>query len=257
MDTVGAAIGPLFALIFLLFYPGHYKTLFYIAFFPGVVAILMTFLLKEKRENAQEGQGRTTNGRKAGFFSYLSYWKVAPANYRLLISGLLIFALFNSSDAFLLLTMKFRNFSDIQIIGFYIFFNLVYALTAFPLGILADKIGLFRTLLAGLLLFSCIYFFFGFADSFLAFGILFFFYGIFNAATEGVSKALISNIADKSKVATAIGFYNSFASILTLVSSSLAGILWYTIGPAAMFAISGGGVLCAFIFLCLVFRKQM
>jgi MFS family permease len=48
MDTVGAAIGPIFALIYLSFYPGEYKWMFIIAFFPGLIAILLTFFLKDK-----------------------------------------------------------------------------------------------------------------------------------------------------------------------------------------------------------------
>ncbi len=254
MDTVGAAIGPSLALVFLFINPGHYKTLFYIAFFPGIIAILLTFLLKEKRK---VGIDKDKSLKKVGFFSFLKYWKKAPASYRLLVAGLLVFTLFNSSDAFLLLALKSRNFSDLQIISFYIFFNLVFALLAIPVGILADKAGLFRTLITGLLIFSGVYFFFGLAGSVIAFGFLFFFYGVYYAATDGVSKALISNLVDKTEVATALGFYNSFASIFTLLSSSLAGLLWYSIGLKAMFVISGAGVLGVVIFLSMAFRKQI
>jgi hypothetical protein len=57
-----------------------------------------------------------------------------------------------------------------------------------------------------------------------------------------VSKALISNVADKKETATAIGFYTSFASIFTMLASSLAGLMWYSLGPRAMFILSGSGV---------------
>ena len=248
MDTIGAAVGPIMALVFLYFYPGQYKWLFYIAFFPGLVAIGLTFFLKDKKREP------TAVANKVSFLSYLKYWKKATPAFRFLVAGLLMFTLFNSSDAFLLLALKNRGLSDTHMIGYYIFFNIVYAVCSYPLGILADRVGL-RTLLAtGLVIFSGVYFFMGFATAWWVFGILFLFYGIYYASTEGISKALISNIADKSEVATAIGFYNSFASIFTLLASSLAGLLWYSIGPKAMFMVSGAGVLCVSIYLIFIFR---
>lgn len=253
MDTVGAAIGPVFALIFLWFYPGHYQWLFIIAFFPGIVAIALSFLLKEKKKNPDDIPGDPA---KISFFGYFRYWKKASPGFRRLTGGLLAFALFNSSDAFLLLALKNQGMSDTRMIGFYIFYNLVYASLSYPVGAMADKIGLKTMLITGLIVFSVVYFFFGFATSLMAFGILFFFYAIYAACTEGISKALISNIADKSDTATAIGFYTSFASIFTLISSSLSGLLWFAIGPKAMFMISGIGVLTVVVYLGLIFKHK-
>jgi MFS family permease len=253
MDTVGAAIGPVFALIFLWFYPGHYQWLFIIAFFPGIVAIALSFLLKEKKENLNDVP---RDPAKISFFGYFRYWKKASPGFRRLTGGLLAFALFNSSDAFLLLALKNQGMSDTRMIGFYIFYNLVYAMLSYPVGAMADKIGLKTMLIIGFIVFSAVYFFFGFATSLLAFGILFFFYAIYAACTEGISKALISNITDKSDTATAIGFYTSFASIFTLLSSSLSGLLWYSIGPKAMFMISGIGVLTVVVYLGLIFKHK-
>jgi len=48
MDTFGAVLGPLFALLYLYFYPQDYKTLFFIAFVPGLLAVLASFVLKDK-----------------------------------------------------------------------------------------------------------------------------------------------------------------------------------------------------------------
>ena len=269
MDTVGAAIGPVLALVFLYFYPGQYKWLFFIAFFPGLIAIGLTFFLKDKVTGLQGDKGSGLEGFNVtrlkgdkvkgspGFFSYLKYWKRASPAFRYLVVGLLVFTLFNSSDAFLLLALKEHHFSDTMIIGIYIFYNLVYALFSYPIGVLADKIGLKTMLISGLLLFAIVYSCMGFANSLFLFGILFFLYGIYAAATEGISKALLSNLADKSETATALGFYNSAASICAMISSSLAGLLWYTIGSRAMFLISGIGVFCLALFLVYVFRSKL
>lgn len=250
MDTVGAAVGPLFALLFLCFYPNQYKWLFLIAVVPGCIAIFLTFFLKDKRN------GSSGAAKNPGFFSYMKYWKQGSPTFRLLVPGLLVFTLFNSSDAFLLLSLKNSGFSDTWMIGFYMFFNLVYAIFSYPVGIMADKIGLKTMLIIGLLVFSVVYFFFGFASSIAVFAILFFFYGIYYAATEGISKALISNLAHESDTATAIGFFTSFASIMSLLASAIAGILWQFIGPKAMFMISGAGVLLVSLYLIVVFRQR-
>ena len=256
MDTVGAAIGPIFALIFLNFYPGRYIWLFFIAFFPGLIAIALTFLLKDKAPNPPTHQ-LTNSPASIGFFSYLKYWHRATPAFRYLVGGLLVFTLFNSSDAFLLLALKEQQLSDTHMIGFYIFYNLVYALFSYPIGVLADRIGLKTMLLSGLLIFSGVYFFMGFAASTLAFGALFFCYGLYAASTEGISKAMLSNMAKKEDVATAIGFYNSFASIFTLLASSLAGVLWFTAGPKVMFMVSGAGVFMVVCYLVFVFWMRV
>jgi MFS family permease len=241
-DTAGAALGPLGALLYLHYYPGQYRWLFIIAVIPGVIAIALTLFLKEKKS--------ITSSRKSpGFFSYFSYWKRASVYYKYLVAGLLAFALFNSSDAFLLLAIKNKGLSDESMIAVYIFYNLIYALMALPIGYMADKIGLHRILVAGLLLFSGVYITMGFAVAIWQFVALFTGYALYAASTEGVSKALISNVADKSETATAIGFYTSFASIFTMISSSLAGFLWFSLGPKMMFIISGAGVGVTAIYL--------
>ena len=253
LDTVGAAIGPIIALIFLWFYPGQYKWMFFLAFFPGVVAIGLTFLLRDRVTKSQNHLAISRSS--VGFFSYFKYWGKASKEFRFLVAGLLAFTLFNSSDAFLLLALKEHNLSDTMMIGVYIFYNLVYALFSYPIGALADKIGLKTMLIAGLFLFAFVYTGIGFASSLATFGILFFLYGLYAACTEGISKALISNMASKTDTATAIGFYNSMASILTLLASSMAGVLWYTIGSRAMFMIAGIGVLFVAIYLIAIFKK--
>src|SRR6185503_16112230 len=99
MDTLGAAIGPIIALSFLHFFPKQYVSLFYFAFIPGIIAVLFIFLLKEKKEPVSTLS-------KGNFFSFFTYWSIASAEYKKLMIGLLLFALFNSSDIFLLLITK-------------------------------------------------------------------------------------------------------------------------------------------------------
>jgi hypothetical protein len=74
-------------------------------------------------------------------------------------------------------------------------------------------------------------------------------YALYAASTEGISKALISNIAGKDKIATAIGFYTGFASIFSLIASSVAGLIWYLLGMKIMFIVSGAGVFIVAVYL--------
>ena len=240
LDTAGATIGPIIALIFLLTYPGEYKTLFYFAFIPGIISVLLIFLIKEKRQPASTME-------KGNFFSFFKYWKIASKEYRHLVTGLLLFALFNSSDVFLLLKTKetigddnVKIFggtfdSDTITIAAYIFYNLVWALASYPMGILADKIGFKKIFLFGLVLFAIVYAGFAFNPSIAAIFILFSIYGLFSAATDGVSKAWITNTAHDKNTATAVGFYTSCQSFCTLGASTIAGLIWDNLGSSYTF----------------------
>jgi MFS family permease len=232
MDTLGAVMGPAFALLYLYFYPGNYKTLFLVAFLPGLLAIVLAFLLKDKRSQPKE------NKTSISFFSFLHYWKSGPAAYRKLVSGLLVFTLFNSSDVFLLLKVKEAGLNDTMTIGVYIFYNFVFAVAAFPLGIIADRIGLKKIFLAGLLFFAMVYAGMTVSGSMYWYGLLFLIYGLYAAATEGISKAWISNISSKADTATAIGTYTGFQSICTMLASSITGWLWFTFGANVAFFIT-------------------
>jgi len=233
LDTLGAVLGPLIALIYLYFNPENYKTLFLIAFIPGVLAVIASLLLKDKNIISATEKKKTT------FFSFLHYLKTCPKSYKRLIGGLLAFTLFNSSDVFLILKVKQAGVSDTMVIGIYIFYNLVFALFAFPVGILADKIGLKKIFVIGLIIFSIVYFGMSFDSEVYVYLILFFLYGIYAASTEGISKAWITNITDKKDTATAIGTYSSFQSICTMLASSIAGVIWFQFGATAAFILTG------------------
>ncbi|MCX5816606.1 MAG: MFS transporter [Proteobacteria bacterium] len=233
MDTFGAVLGPALALLYLYFYPQDYRTLFFIAFIPGLIAVFASLYLKDKKQTT------LTEKNVISFFSFLNYWKGSPLIYRKVVIGLLTFALFNSSDVFLLLKAKESGLSDTMVIGVYIFYNLVYALCALPMGIIADKVGLKKIFIIGLTLFATVYFGMSVnANIYVYFG-LFFLYGIYGAATEGISKAWISNITDKKDTATAIGTYSGFQSVCTMLASSLAGLIWYQFGATATFITTG------------------
>ncbi|HXH17596.1 MAG TPA: MFS transporter [Chitinophagales bacterium] len=237
MDTLGAFLGPGAALLFLHFCPQQYKTLFLVAFIPGVAAIALTFLLREKSNRRHHSERGHLPG-NLSFISFVRFWSRSPAAYKKLTAGLLAFALFNSSDVFLLLKVKEAGMNDTCVIGAYIFYNLVYAAAAYPLGHLGDRIGLRTVFITGLFLFAAVYGGMAFSSSLPVFFALFFIYGIYAAATEGIAKAWITNIVSHDQTATAIGTYTAFQSICTMVASTLAGMIWHTLGAPVTFVLS-------------------
>jgi len=249
MDTLGAAIGPSIALGFLFIKPGAYKLMFLLAFIPAMFGVLLTSFITEK----QSKPSTKTAFRLTQIFDYLP---ASSSDYKKVLSILLFFALFNSSDLFLLLKIKSSlvdilpgNLVDKAVVGCYILYNIVFAFASFPLGHLADKIGLKVTLAWGLFIFAIVYAGFGLNTTLGGFIVLFVLYGIYAASTDGVSKALVSNIVPKNETASAIGTYTGLNSIMALLASTLAGIIWKFISPGAVFLISSAGVLLAFLAL--------
>lgn len=244
MDTLGAAIGPVIALVYLHYYPANYIHLFYLAFIPGFLSIVTGFWLKESAGTSG------TQKKTVSFGVFIPYWRSAPAQYKKVTLGLWMFTLINSSDLFLLLMVKEAGFGDAYVIGAYIFYNLIYALFAWPAGRIADRIGLKTTLITGIFLFALVYFGMAlFSELYLIF-LLFFIYGLYAAASEGISKAWISNLCRKEDTATAMGTFFGIQSIFALPASAITGLVWYHSGAAAAFiATASAAVLVAVYFI--------
>ena len=244
LDTLGAVLGPCIALIYLHYYPGDYKNLFLIAFIPGLLAILSSGFIKESKQNHF-----VNNHEKIKLSGFFDFWKNSTSKYKNLVIGLLSFSLINSSDVFLLLKAKEFGVNDSYVIGLFMFYNLIYAFFSFPLGVLADKIGLKIIFLLGLFIFAFSYFGMAFFTGNKLLIFLFFVYGLYAAATEGIGKAWISNLTTRSQMATALGTFTSLQSIATLISSTAAGLIWYSFGADALFIYTGIGtclVICYF-----------
>ncbi|MCK6605034.1 MAG: MFS transporter [Ignavibacteriaceae bacterium] len=247
MDTLGAVFGPLAALIWLVNNPDDYQSLFLIAVIPGFLAITSSLLLKDKKAGVKKADPR-----QFSFFAFMKYWKTAPSEYRKITGGMLVFAVFNSSDVFLLLKAKESGLNDSVIIGLYIFYNLIYSLTSFPMGILADKAGLKRIFIFGLALFAVVYTGMAFSSDLWYYGILFLIYGVYASATEGISKAWISNISAGNETATAIGTFTAFQSLSTMSASFITGFIWYRFGSEAALLISAAGTIAVMVYFTLL-----
>jgi MFS family permease len=260
MDTLGAVIGPALALLWLWRHPHEdYRPLFMWTLIPGCAMVLTLFLIKEKKQVAEKITRPTSP------FSAFSYWKKASKQYRWLVRWLLLFALFNSSDAFLLLlahqqlpeTVSIFGqvfTADFCVVGLYIFYNIVYAIMAYPAGWLSDRIGANHLLGIGLFCFALVYAGLGILslkNSPEAYWliVLFGIYGCYTACTDGVSKAWLSQLCAKEDKGVAMGLQSGLNSFAALAASTVAGIVWVIAGPQWVFLPAACiAILCSVVF---------
>lgn len=243
LDTAGAMIGPAIALLYLYCYPNQYRDLFLVAFLPGIAAVILSLIIKEQKTK------HVASRKYPSFKAFYQYWISSPRAYKKLTGALLLFALFNSSDVLLLLRMKETGINDRYLVGVYIFYNAVYAAFAYPAGVLADRIGLKKIFTGGLFLFVIVYAGMAHGGDIYLYACLFLLYGIYAAATEGVSKAWISSLVAKENIAAATGTLSGFQSIASLVASALAGFLWLYAGAVVTFLSSALVTLLVIIYI--------
>jgi MFS family permease len=228
MDTLGAVIGPLLALLMLNFLKFDYQTIFIIAFVPSLIAVTLTLYVKDKKAEMRY-RPKT---------DILGFWKSSPMQYKILVYLMTIFSLVNSSDVFLILKSKNISSSDTLAIAGYIFYNIIYAVSSYPIGLLADKIGKKKVFIIGLLIFSVVYFGFAFLNSSALIWILFALYGIYASSTEGVLKAWVSDLVPDQNRGSAIGLITMSSSFAMMIGSIAAGFLWDKFGSQVPFYIS-------------------
>lgn len=243
MDTLGAAIGPVIAMILLNIYPENYQLIFIIAFVPSIIAVAFTLMVKDKVISTQARV-------KKNYFEFL---KSSPKSYKKILMLLAAFSLVNSSDVFLILKSRDISESSTLAIFGYIFYNIIYAVSSYPLGSLSDKLGKRNIFTGGLILFSLVYFGFAFIPDIYLLWILFALYGIYAASTEGISKAWISDIIPDERRGTAIGLATLITGICVMIGSFATGFLWDKFGSQIPFLISA--IASLIIALFVIIRK--
>jgi MFS family permease len=157
---------------------------------------------------------------------------------------LLIFTLGNSSDAFLLLKAQRHGVPVAMIPALWSFLHVVKAATSVPGGWVSDRIGRKPLLVAGWMIYAATYAGFAFAGSALSIWILFAVYGLFFGLTEGVEKALISDLAPADLKGSAFGLYNFIIGVGAFLASIVFGGLWQRFGEATAF---GAGAVFAIL----------
>lgn len=240
-DNFGAFLGPLVAIALLSLAHVELRSIFLLAFVPGVLAVVVVALVREKPVAASSKGKLDLSLRRFP----RSYWRYVAA------TGL--FGLGNSSNSFLILRTKDLGASLTMTIFIYALFNLVAALASFPAGYLSDKLGRKGVLLLAILVFFVVYAGFGVTKNAVGIGSLFVLYGVHQGAFRSVGKALAADLVPSELRASAVGWYAATIGVTGLVASVVGGAMWTYLGPAATFlfgagaALIGGLALAAFV----------
>jgi MFS family permease len=236
-DTAGGVVGPLFALGLIAWLgEGNLRPIFVLALLPGLGAAALMALTRDS------ARAEPKRGGAAGRI----VWTRPLAGF-LAIS--VLFGLVNSSDAFLILRAKNLGLSTVLVIAAYIVYNVVYTLLATPAGDWSDRVGRKPAFVLGLLIFAGVYAGFALAGGSEWVWPLFAVYGAYIALTDGVGKALLTDLAPKESRGTVLGLYQFGLGLSALVASVLAGWLWDAVGAPAPFWLGAGGALVAAVLL--------
>ncbi|MGZ3723552.1 MAG: MFS transporter [Bdellovibrionales bacterium] len=236
MDTLGAAIGPLLAILYLHYYSENLRGIFMWALLPASVAVALTLSVRE---------ARTAPAKMIATHKPRWIWKEISPAFRNYLVTWGIFSLSNSSDVFLILRTQQSGVSLQTTIFIYCFYNLIYALASPSLGKLSDGVGRKPLLIFGFLIFAFVYCGFAVATDLWQFWLLFGVYGFYMAATDGVGKALAVDLVDSERKAAGLGMLGTVTGVTTLFASSVAGLLWDHFGSSTTFLFGAGGALLA------------
>ncbi len=243
MDTAGAILGPLLAILYLQYYPGHYRSLFFLSVIPGIAAIVFTLLIKEKK-TAEVQEKKIFSLRK-----HLRYFSTSPKIYKRFVWVMMIFAMASSSDMFLLLRAGETGMTEKYVLTMYILFNVVYAVFAFPIGKLADRVGKTKMLIIGMFIYLLTYVAFSLLQQSNYLAITFVLYGLFYAFTQSTTKALLVQTVPESETGSAIGAFEGISSIVLLLANIIAGWIWYQFGSVYMFGFTAVLVIIGLLLL--------
>jgi MFS family permease len=240
LDHAGAVIGPLVAFFLLTFITQQYRPLFLLAYIPGIIALaFLIFGVGEK------------GGSSAPLSSPPLRLTLRPFDrrFKTFLLTIILFSLGNSSDAFLILRAKDAGISVSLLPILWMALHISKSLSATPGGILSDRYGRKKMIMAGWALYGGVYFGFASVQSSEMVWILFVIYGLFYGLTEGGERALVANLVPLHLRGTAYGIYHFSIGLSALPASLLMGYLWETFSPEAAFrfgatlALAAGGLL--------------
>src|SRR5437879_4317488 len=247
MDSAGAIAGPLAALVLLA--RSGIRGVFWAAAVPGTLCVMVALFGIRETRRRKSGESDRNSGSAAGA-SVLSI-RGLPGSYYMVLIAVTLFSLGNSSDMFLV--MRAQNVGIpvalAPLLG--LVFNLVYTLGSWPAGWFSDHFSRRWIAAAGYLIFAGVYFVFGRAPSTLAIWITMAVYGVYNALTQPVLKALVVEAVDQNVRGRALGIYFFATSIATLAASVITGELWKHYGPSVPFYASAALAVVAAVLLLL------
>jgi MFS family permease len=246
MDNAGAIIGPTLATIFLVFYPGQYRTLFALTIIPGSIAVALIFFVPDQAPadaalrtsdipaqhpvpSAQHPAPRTQYPEPGA--------SVLPSSLKRFFVILSLFTLGNSSDAFLLLRLGDAAGSATYVPLMWAGIHVVKTSVSLVGGSWSDTIGRRAVIGTGWLVYAFVYAGFAMSSSLTALLAWFLVYGFYFGFAEGTEKALVADLAPAARRGTSFGIYNGVLGIGQLAASVIFGVVWSVFGAPAAFGI--------------------
>ncbi len=228
LDTIGAVLGPLLAIVFMAAFANNFTTVFWIAVIPAFVSVaIIVFGVREPERPPGLRTVRAPLSRAELARLGSAYWVI--------VGVAAIFTLARFSEAFLLLRAQSVGLPLAIVPSVMIVMNIVYTLSAWPAGALSDRLGRYGLLTAGFALLIL-------ADLVLALGgsvitvmIGVALWGLHMGLTQGLLAALVADTAPAELRGTAFGVFNLVSGVATLAASIVAGALWDIAGPSGTF----------------------
>jgi MFS family permease len=235
LDTVGAFAGPLLAVALMLLWANDFRAVFWVAVIPGLMSVALLFW------GVQEPEKQSTEHKRSNPLTRANLARLGPACWAVVGVGA-IFTLARFSEAFLVLRAQQTGIALSWVPLVMVAMNVVYALSAYPLGKLSDRVGRKALLLWGLGVLIA-------ADLVLArasgwpgvlVGVAL--WGLHMGMTQGLLAAMVADTAPTDLRGTAFGVFNLGSGMAMLVASVVAGALWDHWGAASTFY--AGAVFC-------------
>jgi len=249
MDHSGAIVGPLAATALLLVYHDNIKTIFLLSIIPGVLAVsLLIFGLKEKTAEGPRLASAT--------FNFRSAWAEMTQGFRKYLGILLIFTLGNSTDAFLLLRAQQLGVPVTLLPMIWVVLHIVKMVFSVPGGMISDRIGRKKVIVAGWIVYALVYAGFGAASQYWHAWALFAVYGVYFGLTEGVEKALVADFAPVHLRGSSFGLYHLIIGVGAFPASLLFGLVWQQFGSSAAFGMGAALALLASMMLAALAVKR-
>ena len=234
LDTVGAFFGPLLAVGLMLLWANDFRAVFWVAVFPGLMAVALLLFGIHEPEHRQASKGRNPIRWDNLIRLGSAYWWVVGFGA--------MFTLARFSEAFLVLRAQQGGIPIALVPLVMVAMNLIYALSAYPFGKLSDQMSHMRLLTLGLLVLIA-------ADLVLAmndhWGVVLLgvgLWGLHMGMTQGLLATMVADTAPADLRGTAFGFFNLASGLAMLIASVLAGFLWDQFG--ASFTFYAGAVFC-------------
>ena len=244
LDTVGAFVGPLFAVGLMWLWADNFRAVFWVAVIPGVMAVLLLWL--GIREPATPVEERKINPITRANLKKLSasYWWVVCVGA--------LFTLARFSEAFLVLRAQQIGMAITWIPLIMVAMNMIYAATAYPFGKLSDQMSPFKILIASLFVLMT-------ADLLIASSrdvtVLFMgvaLWGIHMGMSQGLLAKLVADTAPPMLLGTAYGIFNLVCGVFMLIASGVAGLVWDLLG--AEFTFYYGTLFCLLTLVAICFQ---